>query len=110
MHHTNEKHDQKISFIDEHVRDGYSVEEITTKLKNAGFSKVDVAYSYGWPGKISWKLSMKYPISLLNVSKLFFIILPIYYLAIYWFALLMNLLDINLNHNTGTGLIVKAQR
>ncbi|HNY59441.1 MAG: class I SAM-dependent methyltransferase [Bacteroidales bacterium] len=110
VHHTNEKHDQKISFIDEHVRDGYSVEEITTKLKNAGFSKVDVAYSYGWPGKISWKLSMKYPISLLNVSKLFFIILPIYYLAIYWFALLMNLLDINLNHNTGTGLIVKAQR
>ena len=59
------------SFIDEHVRDGYGIDEITYKLKKAGFSKIHARYSYGWPGKISWRLSMKYPILLLCISKLF---------------------------------------
>ena len=68
------------SFIDEHVRDGYNIVEIEEKLKTAGFNKVVAKYTYGWPGKISWKLSMKYPILMLNVSKLFFIFLPFYYL------------------------------
>lgn len=106
--HTNNPANPQYSFIDEHVRDGYNIDEIAIKLKNAGFSKVDAAYTYGWPGKISWKLSMKFPISMLNASKLFFIILPFYFLAIFWFVLFLNLLDVRLKHSTGTGLIVKA--
>ena len=54
-------HGDEHSFISEHVRDGYNSKDIEEKLKGAGFSKVDVNYSYGTPGKISWKLSMKYP-------------------------------------------------
>jgi len=96
------------SFIDEHVRDGYNINEIEVKLKNAGFSKVEARYAYGVPGKISWKLSMKYPILLLNASKLFFIILPIYYIITYPISFILNYLDVNLKHKTGTGLIVKA--
>ena len=108
VNHNHDPANPQSSFIDEHVRDGYNIEEIAEKLKNAGFSKVEAAYSYGWPGKISWKLSMKFPISLLNASKLFFIILPFYYLATYWFVLLLNFLDVRLKHSTGTGLIIKA--
>jgi len=96
------------SFIDEHVRDGYNIDEIQEKLKTAGFSKTEASYNYGSSGKISWKISMKYPILMLNRSKIFFIILPIYYLIIFPFALLLNYLDVNQTHKTGTGLIVKA--
>lgn len=98
------------SFIDEHVRDGYNMKEIEDKLKSAGFSKVNAKYSYGTPGKISWKLSMKYPILMLNASKLFFIILPIYYIITYPFAFILNYFDVHGNHKTGTGLIVKAYK
>ena len=96
------------SFIEEHVRDGYNIKDIEVKLNTAGFTKVDAHYSYGAPGKISWKLSMKWPIQLLGVSKLFFIIIPFYYLITYPFAFVLNYFDTNGNHSTGTGLIVKA--
>ena len=96
------------SFIDEHVRDGYSIEDITVKMKKAGFHKTEVSYQYGPPGKLSWKLSMKYPIIMLNKSNLFFVILPFYYAVISPFSLALNFLDIKKKHKTGTGLIAKA--
>jgi hypothetical protein len=65
-------------------------------------------YSYGTPGQISWRLSMKYPILMLNKSRLFFILLPFYYLIVYPFALILNLIDVRHPHASGTGLIVKA--
>ncbi|MCB2220948.1 MAG: class I SAM-dependent methyltransferase [Bacteroidetes bacterium] len=96
------------SFIDEHVRDGYNINEIQEKLKSAGFNKTEARYSYGSPGKISWRLSMKYPILMLNASRLFFIIIPFYYLITFPLALLLNYMDVHTVHKTGTGLIVKA--
>lgn len=96
------------SFIGEHVRDGYPVEEIADKLKQAGFTKMEILFSYGNPGKIAWKLSMKWPMLMLNTSKLFFIILPFYYLITYPFSYVLNWLDTNSKHASGTGLIVKA--
>ena len=96
------------SFIEEHVRDGYNIEAIQEKLKTAGFSKTEAHYAYGTPGKISWKLSMKYPMQMLNSTKLFFILLPLYYLVTFPFCLLLNLIDQHTFHKTGTGLIVKA--
>jgi 2-polyprenyl-3-methyl-5-hydroxy-6-metoxy-1,4-benzoquinol methylase len=100
--------DEEASFIEEHVRDGYNVKEMESKLREAGFNKIDIRYQYGIPGKISWRLSMKYPIQMLGVSKLFFIILPFYYIITYPFAFLLNWIDTNTKHATGTGLIVKA--
>lgn len=101
-------HDEEHSFIDEHVRDGYNMQEIREKLKRAGFGKTEAHYTYGKPGQIGWKLSMKYPIKMLNTSKLFFIILPLYYLMTFPFALIFNALDLKGRHTTGTGLIVKG--
>jgi SAM-dependent methyltransferase len=100
--------DGETSFIEEHVRDGYGIDEIEEKCKRAGFSKVDARYSYGAPGKLSWKLSMKYPMLLLNKSKAFFVILPFYYVLFMPWCLLFNYLDLKGTHATGTGLIVKA--
>lgn len=96
------------SFIEEHVRDGYNIKEIQEKLRKAGFSRTEAYYQYGKPGQLSWRLSMKYPILMLGKSKLFFILLPFYYLVTFPFCLILNQLDITGNHQSGTGLVVKA--
>ncbi len=98
------------SFIEEHVRDGYSIKDIENKLHDAGFTRIDSRYSYGTPGKISWKLSMKWPIKMLNASKIFYLVLPIYYLLTFPFFYTLDWLDVSRRHSTGTGLIVKAYK
>ncbi|MFA9388165.1 MAG: class I SAM-dependent methyltransferase [Prolixibacteraceae bacterium] len=108
--HHDHDHDEVTGFIDEHVRDGYNIEEIKDKLRSVGFREVYVRYQYGKPGSFSWKLSMKYPIKLLGVSKLFFIILPFYYLVAYPVSALLNWLDCIIEHKKGTGLIVTAYK
>lgn len=97
-----------VGFIDEHVRDGYGISELDQKLRQAGFTKTDIRYQYGIPGRISWRLSMKFPILMLNTSKIFFIVLPFYYLLVFPFCLLLNFLDVRWKHQTGTGLIARA--
>jgi SAM-dependent methyltransferase len=102
--------DDEESFIDEHVRDGYSIKEISEKLSFAGFRSVEAVYTYGKPGSISWRLSMKYPIKMLNISYLFFLILPFYYLIFFPVSIVLNIFDLHLNHKTGTGLLVIARK
>lgn len=102
--------DDAYGFVDEHVRDGYGIEDITAKLKRAGFSKVEAKYTYGTPGKISWKLSMKFPILALGTTKLFFVLLPFYYLLTFPLCFVLNYFDRNGKHKTGTGLMVCATK
>jgi SAM-dependent methyltransferase len=102
------EHGGETSFIGEHVRDGYAISDITEKLKSAGFEKTECYYSYGKPGQAAWKLSMKYPVQMLGVSKVFFIALPFYYLIFYPVAYILNYIDVSGSHPTGTGLVVKA--
>lgn len=101
------EHD-KDSFIGEHVRDGYNILEIQDKLRASGFSRTEASYQYGMSGQISWRLSMKYPILMLGISKLFFILLPLYYIITFPVSLVLNYADVRGKHITGTGLIVKA--
>ena len=98
------------SFIGEHVRDGYSITDITEKLTTAGFLNVEAAYTYGVPGSISWLLSMKYPIKMLNTSYLFFIVIPFWYLVFFPLSLILNYSDLIIKHKKGTGLIVTARK
>jgi SAM-dependent methyltransferase len=101
---------EEASFIGEHVRDGYNMGEILDKLRSAGFERIEASYNYGKPGSLSWRLSMKYPMVLLNASRLFFVILPLYYLIVYPLAYVLNSMDVHQQHPKGTGLIVKAWR
>lgn len=97
-----------LSFIEEHVRDGYGVWEITSKLKSAGFTNLTVVYTYGKPGHLSWLISVKYPAELISMSGLFFLILPFYYLLTLPFVILLNFFDTLIKHKSGTGLLVTA--
>lgn len=103
-----DEHDD--SFIGEHVRDGYSIYDITDKLKAAGFSNIEVSYTYGTPGSISWKLSMKYPIKMLNSSFIFFIVIPFWYLIFFPVSIVLNYSDLIFKHKEGTGLLVIARK
>ncbi len=100
--------DEDESFIGEHVRNGYGLDEIKTKLSSAGFNNVNVSYTYGLPGSLSWRMSMKYPVKMINMSKFFYLILPFYYLAVFPASLILNILDVNFEHRRGTGLLVTA--
>jgi SAM-dependent methyltransferase len=99
-----------VSFIDEHVRNGYSIEDITDKLSKAGFRSIEAHYTYGKPGNISWRLTMKYPVKMLNVSYIFFVLLPFYYIIVLPVSIVLNFIDLRLTHKTGTGLLVTARK
>ena len=103
-------HEGETSFIGEHVRDGYGVDEITEKLQRAGFVVDDVSFAYGVFGSMAWKLSIKWPMVLLNFSFLFVLLLPIYYLFTLPAALILNAMDVSSKNDTGTGLTVVAHR
>jgi 2-polyprenyl-3-methyl-5-hydroxy-6-metoxy-1,4-benzoquinol methylase len=96
------------SFIGEHVRDGYSVEDITLKLSACGFNKINASYTYGVQGSFAWKLSMKFPVIMLSWSKGMFALLPFYYLIVMPLCLFLNYLDVSMKHRQGTGLLVTA--
>lgn len=96
------------SFISEHVRNGYSIAEMQSKLQKAGFREMRCMYTYGRAGNLAWKLTVKYPVLALHISKSFLLLLPLYYLLTYPICLLLNILDITFQQNSGTGLMVKA--
>lgn len=108
VHSHEHEEDGVHGFIDEHVRDGYSITDLSDKFKRAGFQRNQIRYQYGKPGKLSWRLSMKYPILMLNASRLFFLLLPFYYVLVFPVSLILNKIDVSKNHKTGTGLIAKA--
>ena len=102
--------DSEESFIGEHVRDGYGVEEIRSKLKQAGFEAEKIDYAYGPYGSIAWKMSIKWPMMMLNASFLLVLLLPFYYLVTLPVSIVLNALDVSSTNETGTGLIVVARR
>jgi len=102
--------DEAAKFTSEHVRPGYSESDLRTKLTNAGFDINEFTYSYGKWGKLSWKMSIKFPIRLLSISILMILLLPIYYVCLYPIIYLLMRLDVNSNNYVGNGIIVVAEK
>lgn len=96
------------SFIEEHARNGYNEGEMRKKLESAGFTVEYVRYTYGRFGSAAWRLGIKIPMQLLNVSKAFFVILPFYYILALPIVLPLMALDVLLVNKKGTGLNVLA--
>lgn len=102
--------DEAAKFTSEHVRPGYSMDDIKMKLLKAGFRVIESKHSYGHWGKLSWLLSMKTPLSMLSLSKLFFVLLPIYYLIMYPLIYVLMIADYHTNNKQGTGIIIIAEK
>jgi SAM-dependent methyltransferase len=92
------------SFIGEHAREGYAKEDLEKKLYPIGFSGYKFTYTYGFWGDKAWRLGIKYPMLMLNVSKAFFLLLPLYYLITFPFTFLMMYTDYATPNNIGTGI------
>ena len=102
--------DEDESFVGEHARVGYSREELENKLIPLGFNTYKCQYTYGFWGDKAWRLGIKYPMVLLNISKIFFMVLPIYYLVTFPLTFLMMVLDFNLNNKIGSGINFIAKK
>ncbi len=102
--------DDDESFIEEHARIGYSKEDITEKINRAGLDVASFSYSYGKFGTISWRFGIKYPILMAGTSKIFILLLPVYYLLTLWFVLIFMWLDVNTENKDGTGVLVVAEK
>lgn len=100
--------DETARFTAEHVRPGYSADDLKAKLTETGFLIKQLSFSYGKLGFLSWKLAIKYPLTLLSHSKLYAILLPIYYIGLYIPIYLLMLIDISSYNKSGNGIIVVA--
>jgi SAM-dependent methyltransferase len=97
-------------FIEEHVRDGYALDALQDKLREAGLEPVRSLYTYGPYGSLAWRLLIKNPIRLLGKTWAALVVLPLYYLAALPVGLALNALDLRQDNAEGTGLLVVAQK
>ncbi|MGD8426482.1 MAG: methyltransferase domain-containing protein [Balneolaceae bacterium] len=99
------------SFVDEHARIGYSKQDIRSKLEIAGFTPIDIAYTYGGNGHLAWELLIKYPMIWLTKIKLWAIpVMVIYYLLTLPVGLVLMSLDMKRENKRGTGIYALAQK
>jgi 2-polyprenyl-3-methyl-5-hydroxy-6-metoxy-1,4-benzoquinol methylase len=98
------------SFIGEHARVGYSKEDLESKLHLIGFETYKSQYTYGFWGDKSWRLGIKYPIMMLNVSKIFFFLVPFYYLITLPFTFVMMFIDYSSKNKKGSGINFIAKK
>jgi 2-polyprenyl-3-methyl-5-hydroxy-6-metoxy-1,4-benzoquinol methylase len=103
-------HDEDESFVGEHARSGYSKEDFESKLHPLGFKTLKSKYTYGFWGNLAWRLGIKYPIMMVNISKLLLLILPLYYLIIFPFTFVMMLIDFNTINKVGSGINFIAKK
>lgn len=102
--------DEEESFIGEHARDGYSPEDLRNKLEPLGFKIEKIKFAYGFWGDKAWRLGIKTPMRLLNLSKLFFLILPLYFLITFPFTLIMMFIDYKSDNKIGAGINLLAKK
>jgi SAM-dependent methyltransferase len=98
------------SFIGEHVRDGYSRDDLSAKLESAGLAVEDVIYTYGTPGSIAWRLLIKIPMRLISMSWLLVVLVIPYFLLVLPLGILLNALDTARRNDHGTGILAIASR
>ena len=110
-HYSEDDGDEDDSFVGEHARPGYSKEEISDKLRQAGLEPRKVHYTYGFWGHKAWVVSVKWPMIAFNKLG-FFAALPLffYYPVVMPFCLLMNATDLYTKNEKGNGVYALARK
>lgn len=100
-----------ISVIGEHVREGYTRQEFIDKATRAGFvvERLDATYGPMW-GQVAWKLLQRIPIQLLNISKLFFIIVIPWIIVFYPIAAFAMWMDMRVTNSKAGGWIFVGRK
>jgi len=81
-----------------HAREGYTDAELRGKLKKNGLKIIDLKYTFGFFGSLSWELSK----ILESVRPLFVLCFP--------FILLLGYMDSLSPNRDGNGILIEAQR
>jgi SAM-dependent methyltransferase len=102
--------DHEESFIGEHARVGYSNEELEEKLSKSGFTNFHHRYTYGFWGDKAWRLGIKIPMLIVNVSKIFLLLLPVYFLFTLPFTFIMMMIDYLTVNEKGSGINFTAEK
>jgi SAM-dependent methyltransferase len=98
------------SFIGEHVRDGYSMDDLEAKLRAAGLRPVQSLYTYGRYGSTAWRWLIKRPMQMLGATWASLVVLPLYYLVALPLGMWLNTRDMAAPNATGTGLLIVARK
>ncbi len=98
------------SFIGEHVREGYGRQELEEKLRRAGLEPMRTLYTYGPYGSLAWRMLIKWPMRMLNRSRLLAPLVALYYLPVFPVGMVLNGLDMRRENASGTGLLVLARK
>jgi 2-polyprenyl-3-methyl-5-hydroxy-6-metoxy-1,4-benzoquinol methylase len=103
-------YDASDDFVDEHVRAGYDMHTLISKVKASGFSIVECKYIYGFWGKLSWQIVMKNSLKMLNVSKYLVFVVFIYLMIILIPSLLFMFFVFLFEKDTGSGIMLIAKK
>ncbi len=95
-------------FVDEHYRDGYSIEDMQVKCKEAGFNTVAIHFGYGFWGDLSWRLGIRNTMKLVSLGIGGKFLAPFYFVLIFPLTLIFMCLDYISPGKLGTGMIVHA--
>jgi SAM-dependent methyltransferase len=99
------------SFVDENARTGYSKQELDEKLRCAGFTPAEIAYTYGRKGHLAWQLIIKYPMLWMNKMKLWALpLMAVYYIFTLPAGLLLMKFDTLEANEKGTGIYAVARK
>lgn len=110
-HYSEEDANEDDTFVGEHARTGYSKAEIEKKMMEADLLPVKSHYTYGKWGRLSWILTVKWPmIWFTKFGMAASVILIFYYPLVLPFGLLMNYLDLHTKNSKGNGIYVIAKK
>jgi len=98
------------SVVAEHVREGYTPDEIHQRLEQTGFVVTRFAFTYGLAGFKAWKLLQGYPMRWLHVSRWAWLFLPFYYAVVCPIAEYWMQRDLAADNPTGGGILVLAEK
>lgn len=110
-HLSEEDGEEDDTFVGEHARTGYSKDEIEDKLMIAELMPEITQYTYGKWGRRAWKISIKWPMILLNRFNLWGLIpLLFYYPIILPISVILNFADLFTRKKTGNGIYSIAKK
>jgi len=104
------KHNEDGMFVEEHERPGYSEQDITEKLTRSGFSGIEITYSYGRWGDLSWRLGIRNFMKMVQSGLAGKILALIYFIIIFPLVFILMVLDYFWDNKTGTGFVVMARK
>lgn len=101
---------RRMKLVEEQERNGYTRKGLKAQLMAAGFKRIKIRYAFGVAGNISWIMSVFIPLKMVNLWIGLIVLLPVYYLLLLPFIIILNYMESHTGHIFGTAMLVKARK